>query len=123
MWWPWPEAGSLTLWLSSLLLGLFLLLWLRQLRLTYQGLPPGPYGLPFIGYLPWIDSRAPYETFAKLSRRYGRIYSLRLGSMDAVFISDPKLIREAFSREVFSGRAPLFLTHGIMKGHGTSMDF
>lgn len=91
-----------------------MLLWLR----AKQGLPPGPFGLPFLGYLPWIDSRAPYQTFARLSRRYGRIYSLKLGNMLAVFISDPELIRQAFNREVFSGRAPLYLTHGIMKGHG-----
>jgi ecdysteroid 25-hydroxylase CYP306A1 len=38
--------------------------------------------------------------------------------MLAVFISDPQLVRQAFSRPVFSGRAPLYLTHGIMKGHG-----
>ncbi len=117
------EARSVGVWawlclLSSLLLGFFVALpWLRNQR----KLPPGPPGLPFLGYLPWIDSRAPYETFAALSRRYGRIYSLKLGGMLAVFISDPQLVRQAFSRPVFSGRAPLYLTHGIMKGHG--LDF
>ena len=91
------------------------LLWLRAQQ---QQLPPGPMGVPLLGYLPWIDSEAPYETFARLSGRYGRIYSLKLGGMLAVFVSDPQLVRQAFSRHVFSGRAPLYLTHGIMKGHG-----
>ncbi|EFX85499.1 phm, putative ecdysteroid 25-hydroxylase, ecdysone biosynthesis [Daphnia pulex] len=121
------EARSVGVWawlsLSSLLLGLLALLWLRfhsqqRNRQLLLLLPPGPSGLPWLGYLPWIDSRAPYETFAELSRRYGRIYSLKLGDMLAVFISDPQLVRQAFSRPVFSGRAPLYLTHGIMKGHG-----
>lgn len=103
--------------LSSLLLGLVALLWLRDAA-KQQHLPPGPVGLPFLGYLPWIDSVAPYETFARLSHRYGRIYSLRLGNMLAIFVTDPQLVRQAFSRPVFSGRAPLYLTHGIMKGHG-----
>ncbi|KAI9561435.1 phm [Daphnia sinensis] len=103
------------IWLASLLLGWLALLWLRAKQ---QQLPPGPVGLPLLGYLPWIDSRAPYETFARLSRRYGRIYSLKLGNMLAVFLTDPQLVRQAFSRPVFSGRAPLYLTHGIMKGHG-----
>lgn len=79
---------------------------------------PGPWGLPFIGYLPWIDPRAPYETFARLAERYGSVYSLKLGRLEAVFISDPNLIRQAFNLQIFSGRAPLYLTHGIMKGYG-----
>lgn len=116
------EACSDDMWvwlcLSSLLLGLVALLWLRDAA-KQQHLPPGPVGLPFLGYLPWIDSVAPYETFARLSHRYGRIYSLRLGNMLAIFVTDPQLVRQAFSRPVFSGRAPLYLTHGIMKGHGT----
>lgn len=103
--------------LSSLLLGLLALLWLRN-DAKQQQLPPGPCGLPLLGYLPWIDSRVPYETFARLSGRYGRIYSLQLGNMLAVFLTDPQLVRQAFSRPVFSGRAPLYLTHGIMKGQG-----
>ena len=79
---------------------------------------PGPWGLPFIGYLPWIDPRAPYETFARLAERYGNVYSLKLGRLEAVFVSDPNLIRQAFNLQIFSGRAPLYLTHGIMKGYG-----
>jgi ecdysteroid 25-hydroxylase CYP306A1 len=115
------EAHSVTgwaAWLSTVVLLGFALLWLRRQGNLLHRLPPGPLGLPFLGYLPWIDSLAPYETFANLGRRYGPIYSLKLGDMLAVFISDPQLIRQAFSRPVFSGRAPLYLTHGIMKGHG-----
>lgn len=115
--WQYIESTSLSGWLGTLLLVLLLLPWLRSL-VPIKGLPPGPFGLPYFGYLPWIDSKAPYETFARLSQRYGRIYSLKLGNMQAIFISDPELIRQAFSRDVFSGRAPLYLTHGIMKGHG-----
>jgi hypothetical protein len=33
-----------------------------------------------------------------------------------VVISDRKLLQELFRCEECSGRAPLFLTHGIMKG-------
>ena len=81
-------------------------------------LPPGPVGWPWLGYLLSVDARAPYETFTALARKYGPVYSVRLGGLLAVFVSDPQLVRHAFSQDVFSGRAPLYLTHGIMKGHG-----
>ena len=121
--WTWLEAESglntTASWLVlTFLLGLLVWRLLRARSAAGADLPPGPYCLPFLGYLPWIDSKAPYETFAKLSQRYGKIYSLKLGDMLAVFITDPELVRQAFSRDVFSGRAPLYLTHGIMKGHG-----
>ena len=121
--WTWLEAESglntTASWLVlTFLLGLLVWRLLRGRSAAGADLPPGPYCLPFLGYLPWIDSKAPYETFAKLSQRYGKIYSLKLGDMLAVFITDPELVRQAFSRDVFSGRAPLYLTHGIMKGHG-----
>ena len=104
-----------SLWLA-LAVGLVTLLWLRASK--HRLLPPGPFNLPWLGYLLWIDKEAPYETFANLSRKYGRIYGLKLGSLYSVFLSDPELIRQAFNRDVFSGRAPLYLTHGIMKGQG-----
>lgn len=105
-----------TLWLAASLVAL---LWLRARGAARRlPLPPGPFNLPWLGYLPWIDKRAPYETFAKLSRRYGSVYGLKLGGVYSVFLSEPGVVRRAFSRDAFSGRAPLYLTHGIMNGQG-----
>ncbi|CAB3242030.1 unnamed protein product [Arctia plantaginis] len=47
--------------------------------------------------------------FAQLSADFG-VY--------AVVLSDHKLVRDAFAKDSFSGRAPLYLTHGIMHGNG-----
>lgn len=80
--------------------------------------PPGPWGLPFVGYLPWLDPEAPYISFTNLARKYGPIYGLWMGSVYTVVVSDHKVIRKVLAKDVFSGRAPLYLTHGIMNGYG-----
>ncbi|XP_066995609.2 cytochrome P450 306a1 [Anabrus simplex] len=93
-------------------------LWAWQRLRTTLSLPSGPWGVPVLGYLPWLDEQVPHESLTDLARRYGPIYSLRLGSVLAVVLSDCRIIRQALSQEACSGRAPLFLTHGIMQGYG-----
>jgi len=83
-----------------------------------KNLPPGPWGLPILGFLPWINAKAPHQTFTELSKKYGPIYSLSLGSVLTVVISDVKVIRNLFAKDATTGRAPLYLTHGIMHGYG-----
>ncbi|XP_043499324.1 cytochrome P450 306a1 [Polistes fuscatus] len=81
-------------------------------------LPPGPLGLPIVGYLPWLNPKAPHQTLTQLTRKYGPICGLKMGSVYTVLLSDPRLIRQVLAKGTFSGRAPLYLTHGIMRGYG-----
>ena len=106
---------SLTTFLAIVLL-LLVIWWFRPI--DGPRLPPGPWSLPWLGHLLFIDAEAPYETLHKLADKYGPVYSVRLGGLFCVVVSDPKLVRQAFAQEAFSGRAPLYLTHGIMKGYG-----
>lgn len=82
--------------------------------------PPGPWRnhIPFIGYLPFLNSTQPHKSLFELSKKYGNIFSLQLGSVFTVVLADSTLIREAFRRDEFSGRAPLYVTHGIFHGYG-----
>ncbi|XP_041976934.1 cytochrome P450 306a1 [Aricia agestis] len=92
--------------------------WICKKMNEWKSLPPGPWGLPILGYLPFMDRHKPHLTLTNLSKVYGSIYGLSMGSIYTVVLSDHKLIREAFAKDVFSGRAPLYLTHGLMKGFG-----
>jgi ecdysteroid 25-hydroxylase CYP306A1 len=80
--------------------------------------PPGPMGVPFLGYLPFLQSRAPYLTLTELAQQYGRIYSINLGSLYTIVISDVKMIRDAFSTDGFNGRPPLQINNGLNEGKG-----
>ncbi|XP_025162427.1 cytochrome P450 306a1 isoform X2 [Harpegnathos saltator] len=96
---------------------LILLYTLRKNRKTFR-LPPGPPGIPFLGYLPWLDAKNPHLSLTNLARKYGAICGLRMGSVYTILLSDPRLVRQAFAKDAFAGRAPLYLTHGIMQGYG-----
>lgn len=102
------------LWIVTFVLGY----WIFKKIKEWKNLPPGPWGLPVVGYLPFIDREHPHLTLTKLAKQFGPIYGIGMGSIYAVVLSDHKLIREAFAKDTFSGRAPLFLTHGIMHGNG-----
>ncbi|MBA0636856.1 hypothetical protein Godav_005321 [Gossypium davidsonii] len=65
----------------------------KKLRSTKVKLPPGPYGLPLVGYLPFLG-RNIHQTFMELANIYGPIYKLSIGQKLFVLISCPTLAKE-----------------------------
>ncbi|KDO37865.1 hypothetical protein CISIN_1g021726mg [Citrus sinensis] len=57
-------------------------------------LPPGPRGLPFIGNLHQFDYSNPQNYFWRLSKQYGPMVSLRLGSVPILVVSSAKMAEE-----------------------------
>ncbi|KAL7023311.1 hypothetical protein ACKWTF_012559 [Chironomus riparius] len=108
------------LFIITVLLAFYFTYYLFQIKRERKNCPPGPLGnyIPFIGYLPFLNPAKPHETLLELSKKYGNIFSLQMGSIFTVILADSALIREAFRRDEFSGRAPLFVTHGIFNGYG-----
>ena len=78
-------------WMIGIILVVFLYLinWYRRpIRL-----PPGPRGIPIVGYLPFMG-KSPERTAYELSKKYGKILTIRLGSDETVFLSDYDLIHK-----------------------------
>ncbi|XP_027072052.1 6,7,8-trihydroxycoumarin synthase-like [Coffea arabica] len=86
--------------------------------------PPGPPGLPFIGNLHQFDSAKPHEYLWKLSKKYGPLMSLRIGSVPVVVISSSKMAKEALKTHdlVFSGRRA-YVSHQKLSYNGRDVAF
>uniref|UniRef100_A0A914XCE0 Cytochrome P450 1A1 n=1 Tax=Plectus sambesii TaxID=2011161 RepID=A0A914XCE0_9BILA len=65
--------------------------------------PPGPYGLPILGYMPFLGKR-PHVTLKNLAEKYGDIFQLQIGGQKTVVLGSIDFIREAYSKDVFAGR-------------------
>ncbi|KAL0385019.1 UNVERIFIED_CONTAM: cytochrome [Sesamum radiatum] len=69
-------------------------------------LPPGPPRLPFIGNLHQFDAKYPHKCLNNLSKQYGPLMSMKLGSRPVLVISSARVVKEIMKSHdiVFSGR-------------------
>ncbi|KAM0027315.1 putative geraniol 8-hydroxylase [Helianthus debilis subsp. tardiflorus] len=93
-----------------LLLPLFLLTFIYVFtissRRNHRGLPPGPYPLPIIGNLLELSNK-PHRSLAALSKRYGPLMSLKLGTRTTIVVSSPGIAQQFFHKhdQLFSSRS------------------
>ncbi|CAM6092234.1 unnamed protein product [Calypogeia fissa] len=70
---------------------------LVTLLLTRKGasksLPPGPRGWPILGSLPLLGTM-PHESLSELSKQYGPLILMRLGSVKTLVVTSPKFAEE-----------------------------
>ncbi|KAF9689461.1 hypothetical protein SADUNF_Sadunf01G0094600 [Salix dunnii] len=69
--------------------------------------PPGPRGLPLVGYLPFLGYDL-HKKFTELAGVYGPIYKLRLGNKLFMVVSSPRLAKEIVRDKdtIFADRDP-----------------
>ncbi|KAH7864266.1 hypothetical protein Vadar_027650 [Vaccinium darrowii] len=86
------ERARAVLTISILLLSVFYYVWtfLKPRNQISAPLPPGPRGLPIVGYLPFLSTNL-HQQFAELAHQYGPIYKLWLGKKLCVVLNSPAL--------------------------------
>lgn len=87
-----------------------------QILKEVSSLPPGPWGIPVLGCLPFLKGDL-HLYLRDLTQKYGSLISTRLGSQLIVVLSDYKMIRDTFRKEEFTGR-PKTEFMSILDGYG-----
>ena len=79
--------------------------------------PPGPYGLPVVGYLSFLSSNL-HERFTEMAHIYGPIFSLRLGSKLHVVVNSVDLAKVVVRDldQTFANRRPTLTALAISYG-------
>ncbi|XP_023243956.1 cytochrome P450 2J6-like [Centruroides sculpturatus] len=89
-----PKEWTLKNSLHSLLIAVILIYLIRWLLRKNKNYPPGPIGLPIVGYLPFLSKDA-HEKLCKLQKIYGGIFGFYLGSKYTVVLNGYSSVKEA----------------------------
>ncbi|XP_060082620.1 cytochrome P450 2C28-like [Ylistrum balloti] len=88
----------------------------------WSNVPPGPQPLPFLGNIGYLRSKDQLQTFRRLRKLFGDVFSLRFGNNLFVIFNGYDTLKEAFIRngDVFSDRPKTYLMDLMSRGRGIS---
>ncbi|KAJ6932124.1 hypothetical protein NC651_007742 [Populus alba x Populus x berolinensis] len=93
----------------------------RKKQGKISNLPPSPFALPIIGHL-YLLKQPVHRTLHSLSKKYGPIFSIKLGSRLAVVISSPSAVEECFTKnDIVLANRPYFLSSKYLNYNNTTM--
>ncbi|KAG6557055.1 hypothetical protein Mapa_000981 [Marchantia paleacea] len=101
------------------IVGLFVYIFLNLLEksIDYKSLrlPPGPQGWPLVGNLLQLG-KLPHQVLTDLSKQYGSLMFLQLGSVPTLVVSSAEMAEEVFSTQdhLFASSRPRTLTGEIL---------
>ncbi|XP_064408637.1 cytochrome P450 2G1-like [Latimeria chalumnae] len=112
------SSELLSLVLTFLLFSLVLLFFLKKNKAVR--LPPGPPALPLLGNILQLDRKAPFKTLEELSKRYGPVFMVYIGTLPVLVLCGYKAVKEALvdHGEEFSGRGEVPVRKRSTKGYG-----
>ena len=95
------------LYLCILLILAILYWWKNFAKLPCAKFPPGPMGLPLVGYLPIVTGDNILAALDDIHDKYGEVISVNMGpSPRLVVIGDLQALKEAFKDDRGNGRPP-----------------
>ncbi|KAM9047093.1 LOW QUALITY PROTEIN: cytochrome P450 2A13-like [Megaptera novaeangliae] len=91
-----------------------------QQRKLQGKLPPGPTPLPLVGNYLQLNTKQMYNSFMKISERYGPVFTVRLGPWRVVVLCGYDTVTEALvdQAEEVSGRGKQANFNWLFKGYG-----
>ncbi|XP_006823766.1 cytochrome P450 2U1-like [Saccoglossus kowalevskii] len=104
---------------------LLLMITFHHYQAPCKNFPPGPWGLPIIGSFIYFG-KTSYKDMMRLSKQYGDVYSLKMGSRIVVVVSGTDAIKECLVKRgnTFADRPNMWLMdlfnpkyEGIADGH------
>ncbi|XP_071816840.1 cytochrome P450 2J6-like [Apostichopus japonicus] len=101
----WPEYFNIT----TIVVGVVTFCLLVALIRRPKNSPPGPWGVPILGCLPYFifTRRTSRKIFEDWYHRYGPIYNIKVGAANIVVLNEIEGFKEAFGNPEFQGRTRL----------------
>ncbi|PON89627.1 Cytochrome P450, E-class, group I [Trema orientale] len=97
---------------------------ISRLRRKRFKLPPGPIPVPVFGNWLQVGDNLNHRVLAKLAKKYGDIFVLRMGQQNLVIVSSPELAKEVLKTQgVEFGSRTRSVVFDIFSGDGQDMTF
>ncbi|XP_040204239.1 cytochrome P450 2K4-like [Rana temporaria] len=113
------SADPVTILLSVVVI-LFLAYIYNKRQDKYKNFPPGPKPWPIIGNMLGIDMKKPHKTFIELSKTYGPVIGVQIGSEKMVVLCGYDAVKDALINhaEEFSNRPRALILQKSQSEHG-----